>query len=610
MTLTDEGEPDRERLRLWPGVVAVVLQWLLWFALPIVMPEAAAIGFIAGVLGGLVVLVWWMFFSRVPRLERWGALPLIVLAMAAIRRFVLDPSIATGMMGMMYVFSAIPVVSLALVAWAAISRRMAEGPRRATLAAAIVAACAVFALLRTDGVTGEGRSQLAWRWSKSSEQRLLARAVEPPAPPTVARKEAPTEAPPKDVPKEATPKEQREPAAIPPPRAEVPPKRAAWPGFRGPHRDGVVTGVRINTDWTSSRPIELWRRAVGPAWSSFAVSDGLFYTQEQRGDSEVVACYNVSSGEPVWTHSDAARFWESNAGAGPRGTPSVHAGRVYTLGGTGILNALDAKSGAVVWTRNAATDTGAKLPGWGFSGSPLVVDDVVIVAASGRLAAYDIATGNQRWVQSEGGGSYSSPHLLTVGGVAQVVMLNSAGATSVVPADGRVLWKHSWEGTSILQPAVTGDGGLLITAGDAMGGMGTRRLAVTNKPSGWTVEEVWTSRGLKPYFSDFVVHGGHAFGFDGSILSCIDLKDGNRKWKGGRYGHGQMLLLSDQELLLVLSEEGELALVGAVPGQFTEIARFKALEGKTWNHPVLAGDILLVRNGEEMVAFRLPRTAS
>jgi hypothetical protein len=173
-----------------------------------------------------------------------------------------------------------------------------------------------------------------------------------------------------------------------------------------------------------------------------------------------------------------------------------------------------------------------------------------------------------------------------------------------------VLWKHSWEGTSILQPAVTADGGILIAEGDAMGGMGIRRLTVSRKPSGWIAEEVWTSKGLKPYFSDFVVYGGYAFGFDGSILSCIDLKDGIRKWKGGRYGHGQMLLLHDQELLLVLSEEGELALVGAVPGQFTEIARFKAVEGKTWNHPALIGNILLIRNGEEMVAFRLPRTTS
>jgi outer membrane protein assembly factor BamB len=134
-------------------------------------------------------------------------------------------------------------------------------------------------------------------------------------------------------------------------------------------------------------------------------------------------------------------------------------------------------------------------------------------------------------------------------------------------------------------------------------------LTAERGAAGWAVEERWTSTGLKPYFSDFVVHEGHAYGFDGGILSSIDLADGKRKWKGGRYGDGQLVLLADQDLLLVLSEKGELALVSATPDQFTERARVPAIEGKTWNHPVLAGDVVLVRNSEEMAAFRLARAA-
>ena len=153
-----------------------------------------------------------------------------------------------------------------------------------------------------------------------------------------------------------------------------------------------------------------------------------------------------------------------------------------------------------------------------------------------------------------------------------------------------------------MQPALTPDGDVLISVNESSG---TRRISVANGPNGWNVEERWTTNGLKPYFNDFVVHDGHAFGFDGSILACIDLQDGKRKWKGGRYGHGQLILLKDQALLLVLSEEGELALIKATPDQFTEVARVPAIEGKTWNHPVLAGDVLLARNGEEMAAFRL-----
>jgi len=381
---------------------------------------------------------------------------------------------------------------------------------------------------------------------------------------------------------------------------------ADWPGFRGPGRDGVVRGVRIATDWSTSPPVALWRSPIGPGWSSFAVRGDLVYTQEQRGENEVVSCYRLSTGEPVWRHDDAVRFWESNGGAGPRATPTLHDGRVYTMGATGIVNALDAASGSVVWSRNAATDTAKTIPDWGLAGSPLVIGDLVIVAVAGQLAAYDVRNGDPRWMGQPGGGGYSSPHLATIDGIPQVVLLRGARTISVAPADGALLWEHSWQpAVSIVQPAVVTGGNVLIASGDAMGGLGMRRLSVAHGSAGWTVEERWTSRGLKPYFNDFVVHEGHAYGFDGSILAGINLEDGARAWKGGRYGHGQILLLPEQDLLLVLSEDGELALVSATPDRFTEIARIPALEGKTWNHPVLVGDVLLVRNGEEMAAFRL-----
>jgi outer membrane protein assembly factor BamB len=268
---------------------------------------------------------------------------------------------------------------------------------------------------------------------------------------------------------------------------------------------------------------------------------------------------------------------------------------------------LDASNGAVVWSRNAAADTGVQVPDWGFAGSPLVIDDFVVVAVSGQLAAYDVRTGAPRWSGPTGGAGYSSPHPLTIDGVAQILLLRGSRTISVAPADGTLLWEHTWQaGVGFVQPAVTTEGDVLIVTGDAMGGIGMRRLSVAHGSAGWHVEERWTSTGLKPYFNDFVVHKGHAFGFDGSILASIDLENGTRKWKGGRYGHGQMILLPDQDLLLVLSEEGGLALVAATPDRFTELARIPAIEGKTWNHPVLVGDVLLVRNGEEMAAFRLP----
>jgi outer membrane protein assembly factor BamB len=350
----------------------------------------------------------------------------------------------------------------------------------------------------------------------------------------------------------------------------------------------------------------MWRRSIGPGWSSFAVDGDFLYTQEQRGEEELVSCYRVSTGEPVWRHRDAARFWESNGGAGPRGTPTLARGRVYAFGATGLLNALDAKTGAAAWTRDVAKDTARGLPEWGFASSPLVVDDVVVVAASGTMAAYDAATGEKRWVGPVLRGSYSSPHLATIHGVRQIVLLTGSGAAAFAPATGALLWKHDWEGaTPIVQPALTSDDGVLVNAISMMGGLGTRRLAVDRYGEAWKVEERWTSNGLKPYFNDFVIHEGHAYGFDGSILASVDLSDGTRKWKGGRYGNGQLILLAEQDLLLVVSEEGELALVSATPDQYREVARTPGIEGKTWNHPVVVGNTLLVRNGEQMAAFRL-----
>jgi len=231
----------------------------------------------------------------------------------------------------------------------------------------------------------------------------------------------------------------------------------------------------------------------------------------------------------------------------------------------------------------------------------MVVDDVVIVAAASSLIAYELTTGDPRWFSTSGSGCYSSPHLLSIDGVIQIVLLNETGATSVTPADGTLLWEHPWPGGPIVQPALTADGDILITANERSG---IRRIAVAQEPDGWTIKKRWTSDRLKPYFNDFVVHKGHAYGLNGRSLSCINLDDGERLWKGGRYG-GQLILLADQDLLLVLSEKGELVLAEAAPNQFTELARFQAIKGKTWNHPVLVGDVLLVRNGQEMAAFRL-----
>jgi outer membrane protein assembly factor BamB len=619
---------SRKPLRLWPGVALAIVLVLGRYVIPVFAPEAeifslplGLIAIFAGMLSAVGIVIWWIFLSRAPWSERLGAVTLMILAVIALKPIV-HISVRTGNMGyMLYIYS-VPILSLAIVAWAVATHRLSDGIRRVSLVAAILLASVPFTLIRTAGVSGTG-AELHWRWTPTPEERLLAEAKDEPV--AVAPPSAPPSAPPPaTIPEEPrdsdrggplAPKVEEKRAAKPPASARLKAEpavpatietRPEWPGFRGPNRDSIVRHVRINTDWSASPPVAIWRRPIGPGWSSFAVHGDRFYTQEQRGDDEIVACYKMSTGEPVWQHRDRVRFWESNAGAGPRGTPTLSNGRVYAFGATGIVNALDASSGKVLWSRDAATDTGVKIPDWGFASSPLVIDDIVVIAASGQLVAYDVRTGKQRWLGPKGGAGYSSPHLATIDGVPQILLLRGSRTISVAPADGKLLWEHTWDpGVGIVQPALLPGGDILITVGDAMGAIGMRRVAASMGPAGWTVEERWTSRGLKPYFNDFVVHNGHAYGFDGSILACIDLADGTRKWKGGRYGNGQLVLLPEQDVLLVVSEEGELALVGATSDGYRELARIPALEGKTWNHPALIGNVLLVRNGEEMAAFRL-----
>ncbi|MGH9851683.1 MAG: hypothetical protein ACREBD_17750, partial [Blastocatellia bacterium] len=284
---------SQKPLRVWPGVAAMVALGLLWLV-PFIVRDTFMIPMMGGLACGLVVLVWWLFFSRAPWVERVGAIVLMVVAIIATKR-VVHESIAGGGMGMLLYVYAIPVLSLALVVWAVASRRfsLSGGPRRASLVVAILLACGVFTLLRTGGIDGEGDSDLHWRWTPTPEQRLLAQAgnetLAPPPAAAAAPAETPSPTPASGPPTSPTPASSPDKIGADPEGATT---AANWPSFRGPRRDGVIRGVRIQTDWSQSKPVELWRRPVGPGWSSFAVRGNHFYTQEQRGDDEIVACYN------------------------------------------------------------------------------------------------------------------------------------------------------------------------------------------------------------------------------------------------------------------------------------------------------------------------------
>lgn len=625
MAVKDEG--PRKPLRLWPGVALAAIQ-VVALQLPRIEPDLALYAILTGMLCGPLILLWWLFFSRAAWTERLGAAGLLLLAMWLTPRW-LHVSVARGNMGFQFIGHSIPAVSLAFVVAVVVGQRLGTGARRALMAAAIVLGCGYLTLLRSEGLDGAGDAQFEWRWKPTAEERLLAQGDEPVVPlppqpdvavdaaePLVADDvAAPVE--PSVAPTLAPETGSADPGSTPdadavagvavptaPSASVVPTPGTDWPGLRGPNRDGVVPGVALRTDWQQAPPRELWRRAVGPGVSSFAVEGDLFYTQEQRGEEEIVACYRVSTGEPVWRHRNAVRFWDAHVGAGPRATPALAGGRVYALGATGILDVLDARDGSVVWSHDVAARLGSEPPAFGFVASPLIVGDMVVVHV-GALAAFDAATGNERWV-GEKVGSYSSPHLLSIEGVPQLLMLDSAGLSAYRPEDGSLLWRNAWPGIGILQPFQVEEGQLLFSQVENTAvPIGTRRIGVSRAPEGWSVQEGWTTNFLKPSFSAFVVHEGFAYGVDGRHLACVDLETGERVWKGGRYAAAQLLLLPDQDLLLVVSEQGELALVPAVPDGFDELASAPAIEGKSWSQPALVDDVLLVRTGEEMAAFRL-----
>ena len=341
-----------------------------------------------------------------------------------------------------------------------------------------------------------------------------------------------------------------------------------WPAFRGAERNGTVTGITLAENWQAIPPKEIWRIKLGPAWSSFSVGGERLYTQEQRGEQEAVICLDANTGALLWDFSYPGRFWEAVAGAGPRATPTIDGGRLFALGARGTLVCLDATTGREVWRRELTADAKREPPQWGFAASPLVTDGRVIVHAGGKdnlgLFAYDAGSGDIVWSIPAGDHSYSSAQLATFDATRGILMLTNGGLQFVDIADGAIIWEHAWQVDNYrcLQPLVMDHSILMATSL----GLGTRRITVAlNSEGKWDVKEDWTSLDMKPDYNDYVAYHDAVYGFDGSIFACIDAATGKRLWKRGRYGNGQVLLLSDAGHLLLSSEKGELVLLRATP---------------------------------------------
>jgi outer membrane protein assembly factor BamB len=383
-----------------------------------------------------------------------------------------------------------------------------------------------------------------------------------------------------------------------------------FPQFMGPDRTGMLPAARLDRDWKQHPPHELWRRPVGLGWSSFAVVGDFAFTQEQRGEHECVVCYQLTSGDEIWIHSDPVNFTSSLGGPGPRATPTVDGSQLFSVGATGVLNCLDAMSGRRIWSVDILKDNHAENLAHGVCDSPLVLEDRVLVCPTGAdgpsLVAYDRNSGDRLWSAGRHGASYSSPMVAKLAGVPQILLYDTAGVTAHDYHSGQPLWHFDWTNNvrvNVAQPIVRlakPDQVFISTGYDK----GCVLIQVDHSADGyWSAWELWDNNRLKSKFCSAVLYGDHVFGLDDGILACVGLETGDRAWKQGRYGHGQILRAGD--LLLVQAEDGDVVLGELDPKAWREVGRIKALSGKTWNNPVLAGPYLLVRNDHEAACFEL-----
>lgn len=375
-----------------------------------------------------------------------------------------------------------------------------------------------------------------------------------------------------------------------------------WTNYRGPNRDGRYEELPVLTSWPAGGLTPIWKQPIGIGYASFTVADGAAFTIEQRRRQEVAAAYDAATGRELWTQAWNAEYTDST-GDGPRSTPTWDEGRLYVLGATGELRCLDAKTGRVTWGKNILSENGASNLPWAMAASPLIVDDKVIVLPGGSggksVVAYNKMTGAPVWKSLDDRQAYVSPMLVTLNGRRQILVVSSTRAVGLVPENGQLIWSFTWDtdmGINASQPIIVSANRFFISSGYGKG-------AALVEVNGANARAVWENINMKNKFNSSVLHQGHVYGLDEGILSCVDVNTGERKWKGGRYGYGQLLLAGGN--LIVITDTGELALVKAAPDQFSELARFQAIEGKTWNYPAIAGGRLLVRNANQMAAYNI-----
>ncbi|HET9225091.1 MAG TPA: PQQ-binding-like beta-propeller repeat protein [Thermoanaerobaculia bacterium] len=382
-----------------------------------------------------------------------------------------------------------------------------------------------------------------------------------------------------------------------------PSKGADWPQFRGPQQNGVSAEKGLLRTWPESGPKVLWKKPIGSGFSTVTVAGGALYTMAVEGESEMAYRLKESDGEVVWRVPLGPVFPEM-FGNGPRSTPAVDGDVVYMLSATGRLHALKLQDGARIWELDLVKEFGSPTPNRGFAQSPVIDGDLLVLEAGGKdgkaIVGLDKKTGKLRWSALDGKPGYVTPLAVTVDGVRQYVFVRTIEGDIVsVTQDGKVHWKYSWKPGAIASPLFLPPNRIFASASEDIGAV---LLEIGKGEDGKTaLKEVWSNRLMKNHFSSPVLIDGYIYGFDNASLKCIVAETGEQKWVQRGYGKGS--LIAADNLLYVLSDQGQLILAEATPSGFQEKGKIKVMEGKTWTSPVLSHGRLYLRDEDEMIVL-------
>ena len=382
---------------------------------------------------------------------------------------------------------------------------------------------------------------------------------------------------------------------------------ADWSQWFGPNRDGVSSETGLLKKWSDSGPVVLWRTPLGEGFSSIAIARGAVYTMFAEGKDEYAVCLDAATGQERWRVRTGSNFSDWQGGNGPRSTPIIEKEMAFFLGANGQLYAIDVEDGEIVWSHHFQTEFISDPPHWGFSTSPLLEGELLVVEVGGSsgkaFIAFDKTTGRVAWTSQDDAPSYASPIAITVSDIRQIVFFPVSGLVGVAAKDGRLLWRHPWQtgpDVNAATPVFLAPDRLFISSGY---GKGAAVIQLIFQNGQFAVKKVWRNRSMKNHFATSIHRKGYLYGFDNAILKCIAAETGQEQWRKRGFQKGSLIFADGY--LIVLGEQGKVALVEAIPEAYIEKASAQVLSPRCWTPPTLANGRLYLRNHTEMVCLDL-----